>query len=429
MSRFAALAVAVLLLVAGVAPAVAVDASTTATAAATATAVDATSIAAPTPEADGRPVPDPTPDGEPSPSNNTTQRLPLEGPVTENYTSVDLDFAASMALSNERVASQYQVSLVELQLEQVQTEQARGAIVGAYLDAAVEELTALHAAEERAVDRYRRGEISAETLLVKLATIDRRARAIDDALTRIEDAGTPLRRSIRDRIRNIGLGLDSFKTPVREHVAAAATGELKGGVNPLHVAASSNGVVVEMLDGPEYYRNAIRFDNRAPGSVDQFEDYVDFQNRVSELYPWAQASFQGGISIDVYPGWNLYRATGRHPQGTLTVYADGGTRDVYREHQVLLLDRVPQLESVRAVTEDVSVSVTPTASGGPVLVNVTRPATGNASATSLDAVVRVNDHTVGRTGDDGVIWLLQPNADYEVQVVHDGTSINVSVPR
>ncbi|WP_227134919.1 DUF7094 domain-containing protein [Halorubellus salinus] len=429
MSRSAALAVAVLLLTAGVAPAVAVDASPApAPSPATATQAADDALTASTAEEDALTASTPEEDAA-SPANNTTQRLPITGPVTENYSTVELDFGASMALSNERVASQYQVSLVELQLEQVQTERARGAIVGEYLDATVEELTALNAAEERAVARYRQGEISAETLLVKFAMIDRRARAIDDSLARIENAGTPLTRSTRDRIRNVDLGLDSFNTPARRHVALAATGELKGGVNPLHVAASDQGVAVEMLDGGEYHRNAIRFDNRMSGGVDQFEDYVDFQNRVNELYPWARSSFQGGISIDVYPGWNLYRATGRHPQGSLTVYADGATRDVYRETQVLLLDRLPELETVRAIRENVSVSVTPTASGGPVLVNVTRLAVGNESATPLDAVVRVNDHTVGRTGGDGTIWLLPPSeGDYEVRVVQDGTSINVTVP-
>ena len=429
MSRSAALAVAVLLLTAGVAPVVAVDASPAPPhALATATQATDDALTASTSEDDTLAASTPEEDAA-SPANNTTQRLPLTGPVTENYSTVELDFGASMGLSNERVASQYQVSLVELQLEQVQTERARGAIVGEYLDATVEELTALNAAEDRAVARYRQGEISAETLLVKFAMIDRRARAIDDSLSRIENAGTPLTRSTRDRIRNVGLGLDSFNTPVRRHVALAATGELKGGVNPLHVAASDRGVVLEMLDGGEYHRNAIRFDNRATGGVDQFEDYVDFQNRVSELYPWAQPSFQGGINIDVYPGWNLYRATGRHPQGSLTVYADGATRNVYRENQVLLLDRLPEIETVRAIRENVSVSVTPTASGGPVLVNVTRPAVGNESTTPLDAVVRVNDHTVGRTGGDGTIWLLAPyEGDYDVRVVQDGTSINVSVP-
>ncbi|WP_323674463.1 hypothetical protein [Halorubellus sp. PRR65] len=418
MSRSAALAVAALLLTAGVAPAVAADASTaTSVGPSTPAAGDATALTERTPE-----------DDTASPSNNTTRRLQIDGPVTENYTTVGLDFGASMALSAERVASQYQVSLVELQLEAVQTERARDAIVGRYLDATAEELTALSAAEERTVERYRSGAITAETLLVKLAMIDRRARAIDDSLTRIENAGTPLGRSTRDRIRNVGLGLDSFKTPVREHVAMAVTGELKGGVNPLHVAASTDGVVVEMLDGGQYHRNAIRFDNRAPGAVDQFEDYVDFQNRISELYTWSQPKFQGGINIDVYPGWNLYRATGRHPQGSLTAYADGGTRDVYRENQILLLDRVPRAESVRAIRENVSVSVTSTLGDGPVLVNVTRPAVGNGSATPLDAVVRVNDHTVGRTGENGRIWLLPPSDSYEVRVVQDGTSINVSVP-
>ena len=133
--------------------------------------------------------------------------------------------------------------------------------------------------------------------------------------------------------------------------------------------------------------------------------------------------------IDITPQVREALRDAQVTEGSLTVYADGATRNVYRENQVLLLDRLPEIETVRAIRENVSVSVTPTASGGPVLVNVTRPAVGNESTTPLDTVVRVNDHTVGRTGGDGTIWLLAPyEGDYDVRVVQDGTSINVSVP-
>jgi hypothetical protein len=415
MSRSAVLAVAALLLTAGVAPAVAVDASP-ASSPATATQAPGDGLAASTPDEDAT-----------SPSNNTTRRLPLEGPVTENYSSVELDFAATMAFSGDRVQSQYQTTLVTVQLESVQSPDARETVVDAYLDRIEDELESLSAAETDAVARYERGDVGAKTLVVRLAMIDRRARAIEDSLDRLQRSDAP----IPQRLRSIRMELEGFESPIRQHVAAAADGELKGAVNPIHVQATANGVVVEMLDERRYYRDAVRFDNRAPDSVDQFDGNIDrFNSRIAEIYQWSyQGSLRRNPEVDTHLARNLYRVTYRHPQGSIAIYADGGTTDVAREHQSLVLDELPETASTVGMRENVTVTVTPTLGDGPVLVNVSRAAVGNGSATPLDAVVRVNDHTVGRSGADGRIWLLAPSEDYEVRVVHDGTSINVSVPR
>ncbi|MFC6952155.1 DUF7094 domain-containing protein [Halorubellus litoreus] len=425
MSRSAALAVAALLLTAGVAPAVAVDASTVTEAADSTTATgDATSITESslgddtasnrlTPEAD-------------TASNNTTRRLSLVGPATENYSSVELDFAATMAFSGDRVQSQYQTTLVAIQLEQLQAQSAREAVVDAYLDSIEDELESLSAAETAAVRQYETGEVDVRTLLLRFAMVDRRARAMEDSLDRLQRTDAP----VPQRLRSIRMELEAFQSPIRQHVSGAATGELKGAVNEIHVAAATEGVVVEMLDDRRYYRNAIRFDNRAPDSVDQFDGNIDrFRSRIAELYPWSyQGSLRRNAEVDTHLARNLYRITYRHPQGSIAIYADGGTSDVAREQQELILDQLPKTGSTVAVMDNVTVSVTPTLGDAPVLVNVSRTASGNGSATPLDALVRVNDHTVGRTGEDGRIWLLPPNdGAYEVRVVQDGTVINVSV--
>ncbi|NHN41900.1 hypothetical protein G9C85_09700 [Halorubellus sp. JP-L1] len=425
MNRSAALSVVAILLVAGVAPVTAAGATTPHSVAVT---DDGTTLDdAPTPEADTGTTEASSPEDDAGTAdNNTTRRLPLTGPVRGNYSSVDLDFAASIAFSGERVQSQYQTTLVTVQLDQVQSQSAQEAIVEAYLDGVENELESLTTAETQAVQRYESGEIDASALLVRLAMVDRRARAVEDSMDRIQRTDAP----IPQRLRSIRMELEAFESPIRQHVALAATGELKGAVNSLHVTAADDGVVVEMLDDRRYHRNAVRFDNRAPGSVDQFGGNIDrFRSRVAELYPWSyQGSLRRNPAIDTHLSRNLYRITYRHPQGSIAVYVDGGTTDVAREHQSLVLDRLPKSSPTIESKDNVSVRVTPTLEGGPVAVNVTRPGVGNESATPLDAVVRANNHTAGRTGADGDLWLIRPATDYEITVEYDGTTVNVSAP-
>jgi len=425
MNRLAARSVVALLLVAGIAPFAATGATTP--------------DSAPVPD-DANALPDDSTtvldrhraralapgDETEATGNNTTRRLPLPGDVRGNYSSANLDFAASVAFSGDRVRSRYQTTLVTVQLNQVQSQSARRAVVNAYLDGVEDELESLTAAETRAVQRYERGQITATALLVRLATLDQRARAIEDSMDRIQRTDAP----IPQRLRSIRMELEAFESPIRRHVAHAVTGELKGAVNPIHVTATADGVVVEMLDDRRYYRNAVRFDDRLPGNVDQFGGNIDrFRSRVAELYPWSyQGSLRRNPAIDTHLARNLYRITYRHPQGSIAIYVDGGSTDVAREHQSLLLDQLPKTSPTIESKDNVSVRVEPTLEGGPVAVNVTRPGVGNESAKPLDAVVRVNNHTVGRTGEDGDIWLVRPATDYEIRVEYGATTVNVSVP-
>ena len=434
MSRPAVIAVVALLLAAGVAPAV--TANTT-----TPEAVTAPPAIADAPGTDGASNAEATgsnaeatgstsTSASTTPGNNTTRRLALDDATVGNYSRVRLDFAGAMAFSNERVASEYRTTLVTAQLEEVQSTDARTAVVESYLDGVVAEVRAIEAEQNAAIRQYHAGAIDAETLLVRLAVVDMRARALQESMRRVQTASSPIGIPTDNRLQAITVELDSYESRIRSHVATAVTGELKSGVNDIHVSASTDGVVVEMLTDRRYYRNAYRADNREPDAVDRFDRNIRlFRDRVRELYPWStQGSIQRNSQVDTYVARNVYRTTYSHPQGSMAIYVDGATQDVFHEEQSLVLDRLPPAVSVRSGSANVSVSVTPTTAGSPVLVNVTRPASGNASATPLDAVVRVNGDTLGRTGDDGELWLIAPVGDYQVAVESDETTVNVSVP-
>lgn len=424
MSRLAALLVAVLL-----------AASPAATAAATAPAVDAPAATAsqPVPAADGpttaadstgtaqnatATADDPTDD-------NTTTRLAVPGPKATNYSTVELDFAGTMATSSERIRSQYRVEIAIQQLQSVESRDAQEAIVESYLDATVREIENISATERVAVQRYRTGQIRVETLLTRLAVLDARSRAIESSLNRLQRAAPP---TAAPRIRRLKTELEAFQSPTRQRIAAAASGQLDDA--RVHVTASPNGFVLESILDGNYHRNAVRFDNRNANGSDSINgDLGEIQDRLTELYPWG---FDPKRITDyrTYPERNVYFTEFRHAQGEMRVYLDGASREPFREEQSLILSRLP-VESVRTEAgENVTVDVTRTRHGGPVHVNATtavRGADGNVSYEPVDAVVEVDGRVVGETGDDGELWLVSPPGDYRITVVRGNSSVNVSV--
>jgi len=423
MSRLPPLLVVGLVVIAGFAPAV------TAT-----STIDAPTAASSDPVVDDRQTVavDATDDADRTkPPNNTTTRLQLDGPQTGNYSTVTLDFGGSMAMSAEDVENQYYVSLVTVQLDRVSGRAARTAVVEAYLDAAVEELNDISRMEAAATERYRQGEISAETFLVRLATAHVRASAMEESLERVERAAEPLPQATVVRILDLQMELGAHQSRIREHVANTATGELESQPNTIYVTASANGAILEMIENGRYYRNANRFDKREPTGVDQFKgDFGKVQDRLDDIYPWAFKPDSINI-IDSYPAQNFYLTTFGHPQGSINAYMDGSTDDVYREEQTLVLDRLPADETITKTTNNTTVRVHRTSANGPFLVNVTRTVPdgeGNTTVEAADALVKIDGSVVGRTGSDGERWMLAPVGDYRITVVRGETTINVSVP-
>lgn len=355
-------------------------------------------------------------------SNNTTTRLTLPAVSAENYSRVRLDFAATMTMDSAAVENGYHVSLVVYQIEQATSRTEANALVQQYLDAVEAELDSLQDAEVRAIQRHNAGAISTETLLVELALNDQRARAMEESLRRVQFSTDQLSQETNNRIRGLDVELNSLQTPILRHVATAARGDLDGRPNVLRVQTGQRGAVLEMLDGERYYRTAVRPDNRDLDAADQIAGISEFQNRVAEWYPWGYENRQTE-DIDTLTDRNLYSMTFQHPQGQLVTYIDGGTTDVYREQQSLILDRLPTVDASTTQSNSLSVTLVRTTTDGPFHVNVTNATTGEP----VDAVVAVDGTRIGQTGADGSLWVLSPTGEFDVSVVKDGTTVNVSV--
>lgn len=354
---------------------------------------------------------------------NTTSRLSPTGSVVSAQVSPSPDMSQTLQEANDQITSQVRTRTDQQRLSAASSTEGRAAVAGEMLDDIERRTEQLKTEERTAVQAYANGSISANDLLQTLARVHSRAQILDEALAehgRLEMSVDGYSES--DRRSAIGDELEMLQTPVREQLDAAFDGSGSAQSRQAYVDASSNGVVVEMIDDGEYVREAVRFDNTDEDTSDSFgrdtSELLEYTQ--SELYPWAlsnnpSVSF-GGISE------SRYRLTIEHPQGTVSSYIDGSTRGVFREVQRLDVDELPRSATVRASNDDMNLTIHRTPNDGPVRFNVT-----DDDGDPVNALVKVNGDPVGRTGTDGLLWTLQPRSYYLVSVSSGATTINATV--
>jgi len=385
-------------------------------------AVPAPALALPAP-ADG-----PSPTGAPAAidddeESNTTTRLTLSGDVTAATAKPSADIAQVVGGADDTLDARFRSRAGNASVRAAGSAAARVAAAEAMLDDIEDRTDRLQRTERAAVRSYANGTTSATELLRTLASVHSSAEALDQTLY----AHGRLSASIdgydaSERRGEIRTRLTMLRSPTRERVGAAFAGT--GGVDDAtQVAATDSGVVVGTLSDGQYYREAVRFDNRDDNTTDTFDDdlaaVLDYAR--TDLYTWATENRQGNLALSgTYDG--QYRLVIPHEHGTLTIYLDGTTRAVFREFQALETDRLPRRTAVTETEGDLSMRVERTPGDGPVRLNVT-----DSAGEPVDAVVRINGERVGTTGGDGHLWTLPPRSYYLASVTADGTTLNATV--
>jgi len=175
------------------------------------------------------------------------------------------------------------------------------------------------------------------------------------------------------------------------------------------VSTSQNRYSLSMVEGGRYMTETTRFDNRDEVAPDRFEDREAYE-RTLELYPWADENgkpyFQDNSPDHYWTGFV-------HDQGRTEVYLDGGTGDVCREVQVLTASSLPltEVEVGPWNKNGLNMTMNKTAKTGPVEVRVTDQDTKE----SVDATVTFAGVEVGRTGDDGTLWVIPLIGSHELE--------------
>lgn len=353
-------------------------------------------------------------------TEETTNRLSLEGEVRSDYAEFGADLGTVLANTDDELRTDYdQYTVLDREFEDASQDEREAMVETAY-DRIKERGDELEEREEAAVKAHAAGDLSTHELLQIVLQNHNTAAVLSDTLADIE--------ARTDRIPEYSLPvqddqneLEMHRTPVRSHLEMAATGEGDDDA-VIAVKTSETGYTLSYI-GSEYVREATRFDNRREAWASNFEDITEAYEHAREVYPWMFETARSPIANE-HTTVNLYQIQASHDQGHLVAYLDGGTAEVHREVQVLNYASLPTETETRWTNGNLELSLNETPADGPAMVTVTDTET-NESET---ATVTVDEFDVGETDGDGIVWFIPPEGEYDLTAETEEGSIEVTVP-
>ncbi|AGB17167.1 hypothetical protein Halru_2586 [Halovivax ruber XH-70] len=353
--------------------------------------------------------------------DGTTERLGLEGSATSAYADPSPDFGTALAATDDELRREWTFHELEYNWDEI-PDSEREERIEAYNDQVLDRLDELEAREKAAVRAMTAGDAPVSRVLNTLARNDHEAEILRSNLDRLSTYA-PNSRDFMSMTRTTKGAIETHEGPVRDEAFHTfSSGSQSEFDTPVLVETTDSGVLVSSVTDGSYLREVNRYDNRDLSRPSQLEGMSDGNDRLRELYPWAQSpEADAANSHDQFLSRHQFTFEMYHTQGLLRVHLDSGTTDVFRETQELELARLP-IETAGSWTGDaatVELNVTPR--DGPIQFNVTDTETG----TPLDATVLVDGEPVTRTGDDGAAWVVRPLAESEIAVEVDGETISV----
>lgn len=356
-------------------------------------------------------------------ANSTSYlELPHDRLRTARFGVVAIDAGGSMAVDNANIHDRYTKKRLRQAFTAARDDPIeQRAVVNRTTDRVAEKVADLRERERQALANYNAGRISAQTYLRELAAIDAAARSLETTIgqlytyDRAADLPVP-----RTQIARLKAKLVPLTGPVREQVRHAMAGE----TDPVrvYVETSETGVVLSSLStggfSTEYVREAYYGDGLDQRWTDKPITIDQFENRLSELYPWTTTNKENADSAltsePYYSRAGIYGIAYNHPHGTvsdrdLVVYYDAGTTEIFREVQRLDVSTVPTRTIANRTDSGLRLRLHTTYPGGPLLIDVTRASTGEP----VDAVVELNGERVGTT-QGTQLWTVAPRGSFSV---------------
>ncbi|KYH25205.1 hypothetical protein HAPAU_27890 [Halalkalicoccus paucihalophilus] len=341
-----------------------------------------------------------------------------EGPAASGTGYVGVDLGAALSEDSNRLEARYANHRFDARMEQAGSDAERRAIIREEADRLLEAVARLRERERTAYTAYYEGNSSERELLATLAEVHANAAVLEASVTTLEEqtADTP-GVSLDSELEAMETETHTMQGPVRERVAGMVHGE----ADParVHVETGGEGVVLAMIDGDRFYREAHRMDRRDLDAEPQYSSLGQSEDRIAELYPSIFPEARWSYSE---VGYNTHRGTGTYSEGSLTVFLDTRTGDVYREFKMLRLDQLDTRVVETNTTDGITTTVSGTVPGGPAKVTLADAETGAA----LSGEVTINDRTVGTT-DDGPVWFVAPRGSMTVTATVGGDEVEFTV--
>jgi hypothetical protein len=356
--------------------------------------------------------------------NQTTRTLILPpGEIQRNGTTDSVsDASTALRFRDQRLDARLETIALNRSIETADSRLDREDIIRTELSRAETRTSALRQQERTLFRSHNNDSITSRELLIGLARIDARAEQLIDRIDALEIAA--------DEIDQFSIGSDAsaakedlraIQGPIRERVGRTLRAEADA--TTVYVETTDTGVVVSMIDGETYYRSAYLPSVRNPDAQDGGLVVDDIRPRMQELYP--READIGRIEA-THPG------TGDTLRGTIvrqnqsaesddetvfrvTAYFDRGSKQMYKEEVVRTLRTVRNPQQVTSTREGLQLRVNRTYPGGPMLVSLRDTRTDEV----VDGDVTINGFNVGRTGEDGRLWVLSRRGTFTVTATYD----------
>lgn len=343
---------------------------------------------------------------------NTSSLLELDEVEASNRTSPEASLATELSMQGSELDGRFAEYEAETRLANLNGEaEVRFALnETARLQAELDRMLAM---EEQARQRYIAGEISAEAYVRTLARLNVQARTIRPTVNSLDDVGGE---EVTRRLGLVESDLPILSGPILERTSSIVRGEEQP--MTIHVISSANGVVLSEVDDGTYVRETYRADRVNKEGLHL--SLGEAEDKLRSWYPWAVGPNFGAHAIRFGPAaWEM---SWTHEHASISTYYYGNTTGPYREIQRKTLSEYPFESTEQTFDNDRILSVSGTYPGGPLEVNLT-----NQTGAPLDGEVLVNGSETGRTGDDGLLWALQPEGSFTVTVVHEGERIEIDL--
>ena len=365
-------------------------------------------------------------------SNGTTNYLQVpDGDVrTSTIERAPVDVTAATRIGADELEVQLAVETFRERFDTANSEAERTAAVRELVRTLERKTEHLQQTQSTALERYNDGEISSKQFLSTLARLDATAEEIRRAADAVEteeentlDYTTPP--ALGDRIRSFDARLLPVEGKIRNvELQSAVQGSTQS--PPLYVETGDQGIVLATIVNNNYAREAFNSTAFDPEGQSNLTIYRDALDRMSVLYPWAMdpANRNGAPRVDTLWNTSVFSVTTQHRHGSLNVFLDASTTNVFREDQTRDLDNVPSVTVATNTSVIVELSVNTTHETGPLRVDLTRPGTTNP----VEGDVYVDGTFVGTTGADGTLWTIDTRGETTVRVETDDGVLSARIP-
>ncbi|MFH5800183.1 hypothetical protein [Haladaptatus sp. CMAA 1911] len=356
--------------------------------------------------------------------NNTSSHLSLGTPTRSDTYSPTMSLSTTLEMDRNELLEQKKRYTLDEQLSKVDDSSKKEQLLIKFRSNIEVQLSELKSEERSASEQFTDQEIGAQKYVQRLALIDSKGKDVERSIEYMISKRKDVIQFPPDEWK-LRTDLIPLQSRIRDYAARSFRGE--GDSRSLYVAATEDGVVLSMVNGNQYIREAYRPDYRNVSKSSQLS-ISEVSNLTVNSYPWIVKQSESGTphsDTDVRYKKGASKTLIYYSQGLTEAYLDTGTEKIYREIQYKLLtgnNHVPYGTAIRNNSTNLELTVNRTYPGGPLRVKLT-----NSSGEPVQGKIAIGETPVGNTGPSGTMWTVSPRGTYTVRATHSSETVNVTL--